>query len=255
MFYRCRRLSRVEFGQFSSLKRIGAESFCESGLNEFHIPLTIEELSDKCLRQRKNVSRVTFGASSLLKRIGVEAFCQSGLEEIRIPNSVEELFEKCYQCESLSCVTFGECASAKRTGVLALCRCDREEIHIPDSVEELCDHCFYGCKNLSQVTLGEVSSLMGLADGALSSCSFREIAVPKSLARNVKLGRRKDRKRRAGEAGVSMRTDQTVFRYKRFKTPAYDEAHSKNVIKYNSRKFIWHKRGLPTILFSKYKDY
>ena len=154
-FSGCTILSRVTFGECSSLKRIGIEAFCGGCLSEIHIPDSVEELCDKCFCECKSLSRVVFGRSSCLKRIGIEAFMWSDLREIHIPDSVEELCEECFfHCKNLSRVIFGEASSLKSIGIRAFSWNGVTEIHIPDSVEELCESCFSECQRLSLVTFG-----------------------------------------------------------------------------------------------------
>ena len=65
--YKCWSLSRVTFGESSSLKLIGNKAFFRSGVYEIHIPNSVEELCDGCFSECENLSRVTFGESSSLK--------------------------------------------------------------------------------------------------------------------------------------------------------------------------------------------
>ena len=90
-FTLCNNLCRVISGKSPSLKRIGVGTFCECGLEEIHIPDSVEELCRVCFYECKSLSRVTFGESSSLKRIDERAFSGTRLKEIRIPCSVEEL--------------------------------------------------------------------------------------------------------------------------------------------------------------------
>lgn len=129
-------LSRVAFGEASSLKRIGVGVFFRCGITEISIPDTCEELSDKCFYECQSLSRVTFGESSSLKRIGVAAFFRCSLTELFIPDSVEEICDECfYSCVNLSRVTFGEFSSLKRIGIEAFFQCSLTETQIPNGVE------------------------------------------------------------------------------------------------------------------------
>lgn len=101
----CNNLSRVTFGEFSSLNKIANEAFRESRLQEVHIPNGVEELCEACFCECARLSRVTFGELSSLKRIGIAAFASCGLTEILIPDSVEEIgdgcFEECPCCDRI----------------------------------------------------------------------------------------------------------------------------------------------------------
>ena len=87
----CDSLSRVAFGECSSLKLIGKLAFSDSGVREIHIPDGVEELCETCFSWCKRLSRVTFGKSSSLKLIGMEAFFGSGVVEIHIPDVIESV--------------------------------------------------------------------------------------------------------------------------------------------------------------------
>ena len=138
-FYQCQSLSRVTFGESSSLKLIGKAAFGWSGVVEIHILDGVEELCEACFYDCKKLSRVKFGESSSLKLIGNWAFSESGVVEIHIPVGVEELCESCFSgCKSLSRVTFGQYSSLKLIGKAAFHSSGLRGIHIPNSVEELC---------------------------------------------------------------------------------------------------------------------
>ena len=187
-FFSCQSLSRITFGEASSLKLIGKEAFYDGGLCEIQIPDCVEELGDECFYGCESLSRVTFGEASSLKLIGKKAFCNSGLREIHIPNGVEKLCERCFfSCQSLSRVTFGEASSLKLIGKEAFLLSHLREIHIPDCVEELCVCCFASCRLLSRVTFGEKPCLKRIGKRAFIFsdfifcaffCTFREIRIP-----------------------------------------------------------------------------
>ena len=135
-FKGCEMLRRVTFGPWSSLERIGVETFgavqgymhpTPCGLLEISIPDGVHELCDGCFKGCSGLHRVTFGPSSSLERIGVEAFgpvlnwfgkfCPCGLVEISIPASVCELCDGCFnRCISLRHVTFGSSSLLERIG-------------------------------------------------------------------------------------------------------------------------------------------
>ena len=208
-FKGCSRLRRVTFGPSSSLDRIGASCFEETGVEEFAVPDSCRELCDRCFKGCSRLRRVTFGPSSSLERIGVEAFgalekekmvymerpqketvfTPCGLVEISIPDSVRELCDGCFRgCENLRRVTFGPSSSLERIGVEAfgavrdfrgdLTTCGLVEIHIPDSVRELCDGCFKWCKSLRRVTFGPSSSLERIGVSCFRESGVEEFAVP-----------------------------------------------------------------------------
>ena len=90
----CAVLSRVTFGESSSLKVIGDEAFSETSLSEISIPDRVESLGEKCLFGCPMLSRLTFGTLSSLQVIGARAFHETGLKEIRVPYRLENFVRK-----------------------------------------------------------------------------------------------------------------------------------------------------------------
>ena len=138
-FYESPYVSRVTFGESSSLKRIGREAFHGSRLREIHLPSSVEELGDKCFFWCACLSRVTFGRPSSLRRIGIEAFSRSDVKCLVITESVEEVCDRCFcECRSLSTVRVGMSTSAlKRIGEGAFHACGLKKIRIPVHLESL----------------------------------------------------------------------------------------------------------------------
>ena len=95
-FYECESLSRVTFGESSSLKLIGNGAFRETALVEIRIPDGVEELGEECFADCDSLSRVIFGESSSLKLIKKGAFCQTWImARFRFPDGVEIVSEPC----------------------------------------------------------------------------------------------------------------------------------------------------------------
>ena len=76
-FKECKSLHRVTFGPSSSLQRIGAWCFKESGVKEVAVPDGVRELGDGCFKGCSGLCRVTFGMLSSLERIGFHALPRS----------------------------------------------------------------------------------------------------------------------------------------------------------------------------------
>ena len=100
-------LSRVTFGESSSLKLIGNNASCRSSVREIRCPDSLEALCEGCFSKCRNLSHATFDESSSLKVIGNGAFQKSGMREIHLPGSLEALCDECFcECRNLSRVTF-----------------------------------------------------------------------------------------------------------------------------------------------------
>ena len=181
-------LSRVTFGESSSLKLIAIGAFFQSGICEIHIPDGVQELCEMCFFECGSLSRVTFGESSSLKLIGKQAFSGSGLVEIHIPDSVKKICEGCFaECESLSRVILRESSSLAWIGKEAFRETGVVEIHIPDGVEKIREKCFFKCNNLSRVTLGEFSRLK-----TIKIFAFDETGVDETSLLPLKVVRREE---------------------------------------------------------------
>ena len=190
-FRSCKVLSRVTFGESSSLKRIGPQAFCGSGLREIHIPDSVEEVCDDCFYTCHSLSRVTFGQSSSLKRIGKHAFCECTLKEICIPDSVEELCEACFlECKSLSHVTLSDLSSLKHIGSRAF-RCSALACFaLPASVVSVGSSLFYGCP-MTELVIRDTNRFLSVVGCLLLSrdrrvCysgigNFGELNIPDSV--------------------------------------------------------------------------
>lgn len=182
LFYKNATLSRVRFGESSSLKRLGCAAFYGSRLEYIHIPNLVEDIGRVCFGKCEHLSHVTFGDTSSLKRIGWGAFFSCSLKQINFPKSLERLDDKCFcGCERLSRVRFEEPSSLKYIGIEAFAKCAMTKIQFPDSVEEISTRCFSGCENLVRATFGASSLLKRIGNEAFSGCSLCEISIPDSV--------------------------------------------------------------------------
>ena len=187
-FLFCSKISRVTFGESSSLKLIGRMAFRTSHIREIHIPDAVEELCEECFYQCKSLSRVTFGESSLLKLIGRMAFHGTGLPYFCLPGSVSSIggssFSRCSLKNFVICDSKGffdvfmGLLVSKDQRICYSCIGDVEEVVMPDRIEELCEACFYECMSLRRVTFGEYSSLKLIGKNAFVISGAREIRIP-----------------------------------------------------------------------------
>ena len=190
-FYGCRNLSRVTFGESSSLKRIGHWAFHRSGLTDFSLPGNVMSVGGASFSECPMTSFVICDANQLFDVVDhflmstdfrVCYGCIGELNEVVIPDSVEELSCNCfYEAKGLSRIKFGERSSLKVIGKQAFCLSGVSEIHIPDGVEELCEFSFYGCQNLSHVTFGNSSSLKCIGDGVFHGSGLADFSLPGSV--------------------------------------------------------------------------
>ena len=183
-FYACKNLSRVTFGDSSSLKRIGRGCFRYSDLIHTFLPSSVASVGgsafSECPLSDHFCSLLLIAFCSA--KIHVCYNCIGQPQEIAIPDSVDSICDGCFsECESLSCVTFGRYCALKRIGIDTLSRSKLTEIHHPESIEELYDNCFHWCSRLARVTLGASLSLKRIGMQAFSTACMVQIHIPDSI--------------------------------------------------------------------------
>ena len=142
-FSRYSSISRVTFGESSSLKLIGEMAFCGTGLTCFLLG---------------SVSSI--GGSSF-SECQPEGFCDNN-----------HLFEG-----------FDGLLLSRRQRLCCSCIGELKEVVVAESVEELCEKCFYGCKSLSRVTFDESSSLKLIGKEVFYGSGVVEIHIPDRIQR------------------------------------------------------------------------
>ena len=182
-FYGCEKLSRVIFGECSSLKFIGRSAFSgDSGygcpLGIIQIPGSVERICGECFDGCKFLSCVIFREASVLRRIGSRAFQNCALKEIRIPDTVTKLGAYCFCGCPLSRVTFSESTSLRRIGVGCFSFCRLVEFSIPKSVELFEGGVFASCPLDDGVTCVEHPHLSISGSLLLSSLNELRICCP-----------------------------------------------------------------------------
>ena len=90
-FHKCKSLSRVTFGESSSLKLIGNKAFFRSGIVEIHIPDSVEGLCESCFSWCQNLSRLAFGQSSSLKFVGKRSSVSTRRTFFSLPEIVNSI--------------------------------------------------------------------------------------------------------------------------------------------------------------------
>ena len=93
-FKGCSSLRRVEIGPSSSLERIGASCFRETGVEEVVILDGVCDLCSGCFRGCKSLHHVIFSPSSSLERVGKRCF-DGCVGKCVIPVSVRAVVVAC----------------------------------------------------------------------------------------------------------------------------------------------------------------
>jgi hypothetical protein len=84
-FADCGKITSVNFGEGSELRRIEARAFFASGLTAIRIPKKVIEIEDRAFSGCERLKHVEFQEGSELTRIGPEVFRHSGIEQFKGP--------------------------------------------------------------------------------------------------------------------------------------------------------------------------
>ena len=184
-FTDCDSLASFDFPE--SLKSIGENSFTFSGLEEIHIPASVEEIPSHAFRECFALRKVTLDG---VKYIGYMAFLRcENLTEIELPDTLlvigENAFGNCAMSEvtlpqNLLCI--GTYAFANTVnlpaislprslvyiGEQAFCKSGLRSITLPDRIDTLTAKMLYYCESLEEVTLP--ASIKKMDEGALAAC-------------------------------------------------------------------------------------
>ena len=182
-FFECNSLASVTFGDNSTLKTIGENSFSNcTALNEIIIPDSVEIIEYGAF-ESTSLKTVTFGNESMLKTVDESAFeyC-TALESITVPSRVETVGKNAFNgCTALETAYFGE--GLKTIGESAFMSCaSLTEIILPDSLETLGKYAFSGCTLLETVTFNVNSSNTVISERAFENCtSLTSISLGRQL--------------------------------------------------------------------------
>ena len=103
-------LREVAFGASSSLKRVGAHAFANTGLESFVAPRSLRTIRTGAFRDCKSLKEVRLNEG--LESLGEGAFQDSGLEMVYIPATLRVLPRQ----------TFSNCWCLRRVEVAEGCR-------------------------------------------------------------------------------------------------------------------------------------
>ncbi len=184
-FTDCDSLASFDFPE--SLKSIGENSFTFSGLEEIHIPASVEEIPKHAFRECFSLRKVTLDG---VKYIGYMAFLRcENLTEIKLPDTLlvigENAFGNCGMSEitlpqnllcignsafslteNLTAIAFPQ--SLIYIGEEAFSSNVLRKVTVPDSIDALTRQVFYRSFSLEEITLP--ASLEKIGKNALSSC-------------------------------------------------------------------------------------
>lgn len=153
-FENCSNLKSVPL--LESLKYIGSSAFAYTGIEEFYIPNTVEEIGYAAFAGCSKLGKLTFESNSNLKTIDQLAFngCKV-LEELVIPSSIEKIGGSAFSnCNLLESVTFESEISLVSIGAFAFENCyELETIELPDCLTDIGKGILAGCKKLTSFSI------------------------------------------------------------------------------------------------------
>ncbi|KAK8840224.1 hypothetical protein M9Y10_031169 [Tritrichomonas musculus] len=217
-FYKCRKLSRVEFETNSELRTIEIHAFSYSKLESIIIPSHVTQICDHAFYECIQLSLVEFEPNSELQTIGEYAFFKSKVTSIKIPASVVDLKDgwfigiKClchvevepgnarYSSVDGKCIIYKSNSSQEDYDTLIVCAKDSIEaniqstikiigtysfsfsklvgIVIPSHVTQICESAFFYCNQLSRVEFEPNSELQTIGEYAFSYSKLEIIIIP-----------------------------------------------------------------------------
>lgn len=87
-FFRCQRLSRVNFPPNSKLKVIGSSAFVETALRSVFIPASVRKIGCVAFGDCKRLGSLFFAEDANLENVGITAFYETDVRFVQFPSSV-----------------------------------------------------------------------------------------------------------------------------------------------------------------------
>jgi hypothetical protein len=135
-FAHCRALREVIFDRESTLARIDAFAFCETGLQAVAIPRTVEKLGQGCFRRCSALMRVEFGEPSQLTAIEAEAFAETAAlsSAVTLPATLTFIGSGLFTGSDVQIVRFAPDSALTAIGFSPFAASKLREFVIPSSV-------------------------------------------------------------------------------------------------------------------------
>ncbi|KAK8893013.1 hypothetical protein M9Y10_030270 [Tritrichomonas musculus] len=180
-FMNCSSLSTVKINQDVPFIFLGASCFENSGIKEFDIPNSLDNILNCCFKNCKKLTNVNIKDDSCLLSFADEAFYGSKIKSIKIPLLAQEINESCFEnCKDLKKVTLPKNEKTKYFyfGERCFACSGVESLHFPIGRWDFQKECFYNCKNLKNVTFSEYAIIYQILQGAFESTAIESIIFP-----------------------------------------------------------------------------
>lgn len=166
----------------SFVKRIASFAFQKSSVENVSIPSKVEEISEGCFKECKQLANVTTTKRSHLRIIGKDAFLGSKIESINIPSSVTVICESAFAfCKSLKNVEISKDSNLQEIQKSAFEYTHFESIFIPSQVTSIGECAFKDCIELRTVEIASNSNLQKIGRKAFKYSRIESFQLPKQV--------------------------------------------------------------------------
>ena len=193
-FERVRSLECIVFASNSSLCRVGARAFYESGLQRVEFPDTLTELGDECLAECCNLEFLGFGVKQPVN-IGQKVLYCSSIQYVLIRRVIERtdverplylpkiasIGESCLSFSKYKFVSFASGSTLTHFANNLFSQSALSQITVPNTVTEIEGYCFHQCTRLQIVLFEHVSSVRVIGQLAFAWTGIERISIPDSV--------------------------------------------------------------------------
>ena len=161
----------------STLTRIGANNFHNSGLTSITIPANVVEIGEGSFYGADYT--INFETGSKLTTIGNNAFERTGFESIDLPGSVTTIGEYAFAYSSITSIDLP--SNLKTISRNAFQQAPLTSIEIPASVSTIGINAFVNCSSLTSLTFEDGSQLSIIPDSAFYNTKITSLTIPDSV--------------------------------------------------------------------------
>ena len=164
----------------ASIKEIGEEAFCNTGITSFILPAEVLEIKAKTFKDCSAIEEFVFADDSKIKKISDEAFSGcSSLLSFTIPRGVEELGGYLFEnCSALSGVVVPVGVNVFGEG--AFCGCSNlSVVRIPTGLVEVPNNFFKDCSSLAEIEFPY--SVQKIGAHAFDGCGIVSLELPSTI--------------------------------------------------------------------------
>ena len=182
------RMSEVVFEKNSKLIAIGKKAFSYTGLREFNVPASVENIDGSAFYGTSSLERITveYGSKYFYSEDGIlfnksktelVAYpCGKNEKSYTVPDTVTKIGNFAFAYSNITEISL---SNTREIGESALEYSLLRRLTIPDSVRSIGNSAFYGSYNLEELKIGK--GLSNISASAFSECNIKELAVPENV--------------------------------------------------------------------------